>query len=432
MDSQKRTGSIVLIVVVAIGVLTVVAQWAPAEAPAARPTVTPTQWATMTSVPTAVVTATVSPPPAFPTITPRPTAIPPLATAAPRPTTVPVTPVVLVTLAAEVTTATVATGLDDFVFGAPKIIDEYFFHLGEWVDYERLVASRCISGCAGYPKQAALGIYNIHTGEFQEYGQRQLLKYDPPHWLSATQQIVFRVRKTDHQAELWISGTGAQRATDPVLPDIPYDHPPPPLTVTDREVLILRGQPQQLVAVSPQGKLRTLPVDITHIKRVLQITVSPDHTTLAVLDSYKGVGRIYLIDLADYSLRALDWRTAVQKVVWSNDSHYLFLVAAHPRGYELHLLDVYTGVLLRNRQLRDIHFADDWSPDGRYFLAGTHESSPEDTWITPLLVDAEIGLSRIILPNSGCEGWALAWSPDGQTLILASPYQACVVDVNHR
>jgi hypothetical protein len=404
--------------------------------------------ATVTSAPPTTVMATVaptgttvepdtSPEPSMPS--PQPTSISP---------TLQITPMTATVrkLQPQAPTDTLQSGLENFVFSAPYAIGEkLFLHLEEWLpDSQRLLVIKCISPCV-YPGNEAFGTYNVNTDEFQEYGRRH---DQPPFyivWLPGLQMVAFAEsgvwngQEWISRGNLWISGRGAEQATEPALTNLEYwGHP----AATDSEVVVVISPTHQLATINPTGQINPLPVDVRQLgpvnpwnRYLFRMMSNPDRSIVTLHGSF---GYIYLVHLADYHAQAIylgdDFQNgAVEKATWSPDGNYLALTNILPgnRPYGLWILDVRSGELV----MLDVRpWLATWAPDSRHLIFTNYEDP--DNHVNLFLADRQTGAVTPILPDGtvpeACANVKdqVVWSPDGNRIGLKVQGGAlCLVDV---
>lgn len=347
----------------------------------------------------------------------------------------------------ETITDTVNMGLENFVFGPTQVItDRWISYLGGWLpDNERLLVAWYVMPL---PEDIAdelegIGTYNVHTGEFVEYGQRHRARnWQDPVWLPGTEQIAFEA--TDG---IWISGTGAQRATGPVFPERGHTNT---LAGTANEAIIVMSTTHQLATLDAQGTLTPLPVDLDELGLdsgvemyspcAFRMRTNPDRSKIALVGCVQHEAgsvwknyMMYLVDLTDYSVQeAFDLRSSgldqIWRIEWSLDGNYVALVNKSPdyvhglwvlnvRGAELTRMDVPSWNVI-------------WSPDSRYLVMFDDPSTSYS------LLDLQSGARLPVLtegnpcqePLSSSGGnW---WSSDGSQLVLLDQFNLWLCLVN--
>jgi hypothetical protein len=344
----------------------------------------------------------------------------------------------------EAITDTVGTGLEDFVFGPTRVItleNRGITHLGGWLpDNERLLVSWYMRPVSPDPTDVmeSIGTYNVHTGEFVEYAQRQWYGNKADFvWLPATQQVAFM-----DIPELWISGTGTEQAVEPILTNMEY---PFEIAATDSEAIIVMSTTHhQLATLDAAGTLTPLPVDLDELginterssPCSFRMRSSPDRTKIALVGcTQQNYMMLYLADLTDYSMQGAfnlgaSGLDVVFRIEWSLDGDYIALVKKRP--------DYIHGLWVLDTNSAELAWMDVmswnviWSPDERYLIMF------DVNLPSYFLVDVQTGARLPILANSPCRrpmssdsgNW---WSADGNHLVLLDQYHLwlCLVDITY-
>lgn len=346
----------------------------------------------------------------------------------------------------EAITDTVDTGLENFVFGPTQVMtDRWISHLGGWLpDNERLLVSWYITPL---PENIAdelegIGTYNVHTGEFVEYGQRHRARsWDDPVWLPGTEQIAFEAMDG-----IWISGAGSQRATGPVFPERGHTNT---LAGTAKEAIIVMSTTHQLATIDAQGTLTPLPVDLDELGLdadvgmynpcAFRMRSSPDRSRIALVGCAQRNYMVYLVDLTNYSVQGAfnlgpnNLLEVVWSIKWSLDGNRLALIKMKPHNITgLWVLDV------RNAEFAWMNVSSwnlVWSPSERYLVL--YEIDPPGYFLVDLQTGARL---PVLTDNNMCRepadnysGGGMAWSADSNRLVLLDQYdlRLCLVDITY-
>ncbi len=395
--------------------------------------------ATPTAQPVATQEATVTPVQTAPvTLTPAETVMP-TETAQPEPTS----PV---------------PGLNDYVFGEPKVVltnTRRYIAIAGWLpDSEHILITR---GDPERPQMEFIETFNTRTEDVQRFGERHWMQ-GRPLWLPTLQGVAYADWVGKEYRVLYLSrGEAAQKQTVATELSSPYIAADPPgqrivffTEATSEHPLLWEVQqetahslPFALAPLSYSGPTR--PLDYC-------IAWHPSEDKVAFYNNYHffvtnlGTGQIQEIELGTDNYGRALWAMNAQ---WSPDGRYIAMLTTSgdlPVEFsELTILDPVSG------ELRSMHpeqyvypgqyYVTDvaWGPDSYHLVVlavvredeigveyeGLYLTEVDNTEFQRLAPEHEFG---------GAWGEELAWSPDGLRLAVLCPTseegRLCIIPVS--
>lgn len=393
-----------------------------------------------------------TPPPYPPPATPTPPGSPSTPTAAP-------TPIPRCTFVASPASLEPGLPLEAYQFFEPKIVLTHPAAIGiaGWLpDGQHLLITRQL------PDQSReyIEVFNISTSELQRYGERHSLPGKPV-WLAALQAVAFADVLPDKQVVLQIR----RGETAPIGPSV-------------------SGLADSFLAASPDGQAVVFHQAVTHQPEVLDVVQAQRQIfpalpltpwqELSVLgqqygpEPYQAVWSLSGNQIAFYNdtgLYLVDWPSGKICEVdlgfeegetrygkrwafyaqWAPNGRYLALLTTIgdlPLKFsDLTILDTFTGkqsLISPPAYINSGHYyVQDmaWAPNSQVLaILATVAHRDGTTWEGLYLVDGEAGRTKHMLPHivfpAGDAGWNLAWSPNGNFLVVTCLYgPLCLIEV---
>lgn len=205
--------------------------------------------------------------------------------------------------------------------------------------------------------------------------------------------------------------------------------PQPINTLTLNQGLIIlavdEGGNSHMFAYQPEESGAGQPLPLTRLTfgpwDDINPAISPDGQTVAFASNRSGYWDIYLLDLGSGGIiRLTDTLSYEASPAWSPDNKWLVYEAYIDDNLEIKIQSILTPddtIQLTDSPAAD--FSPIWSPEGRQIVFVSNQSGEDEIWLADLDKSEEQRFQNIS-QNPNSKDTHPAWSPDGKSLVWVS------------